>query len=313
MTLPHRVRFGVAKTLYHVPRDRYARAAIASSPTFAVVALWHSEDSTEREIVAETVTTVDTTTTTLSDDAGPAEANPKLLPVASSVGFVAGRSYLLVQGEVSQLVTCEGIDTGQFLCKQEVRHPFTSGATLRGVEISASFPADAADEDDLEAGGGPYGIVWSYTIAGVGYYPIEEAWVVRYDAQPLITTADLERRWPEVASMVSTRWSLEDAIASASDDFLADIESSGRDPHGLLHSAVARVCVADKALEKLHRWSRSDRGDEYAEVLRMDYDRRVRDLLTGQTPVRTAEISHTTNTATQGGSRVHGQPIIRRS
>jgi hypothetical protein len=314
-TAPHRIRYqGGDKILHHVPRDRYGRAAVVSGATYSIVRLWKSEDDAERDVQASAAATTDTATATLDGSAGPAQSNPKLIPVDDESDFVIGRHYLLSEGEISQLVVCAGVDVGQVLCTQEIRNAYTTEATLSGIEIPGTFPtAAAADEDDLESGGGPYGVIWSYTIADVDYYPLEEAWVVRYDTQPLITTADLERRWPEAASMVSGRWGLEDAIATATDDFLADVEASGRDPHGLRHSAVTRVCVADKALEKLHRWARTDRSDEYADVLRQDYDRRLRDLLTGQPPVRTAEVRQPTNTATQGGSKTYGTPILRRS
>lgn len=314
MTAPHRVRYGVQKTLYHVPRDRYARVSVPTgTPAYSIVALWRHDEAEDREIVASTNTSVDSTTTTLDEDAGPAEANPKLLPVTSEADFIPGRRYLLSQGTASEVVTCERTTTGQVLVKQELRNAYTTGATLRGIEISATFPDDAADEQDLEAGGGPYGIVWSYTINGVGYYPIEEAWVVRYDTIPLITTDYLSIHWPEMSSMTSNRWSPEDLIVAASDRIYADIEASNRDPHGLRHDRILSVCCVYRCIEIVHDHVKSEQAGEIATKYGDLADRLLRDLLTGQAPVRTAEIKQSTNTASQGGSKTYGLPIIRRS
>lgn len=237
-----------------------------------------------------------------------------MLPVASSASFTPGRHYLLSQGELSELVVCESVDTNQVLLRHELRHDYATGAALAGVEITGTFPsAAAADESDLENGGGPYGVIWSYTLADVPYYPLEDAWVVRYTAQPLATVADLQRRWPMLDALCKGRWNPEDAIAAASEDFLADVEEAGRDPHNLKHAQVTTVCVADRALEYLHRWANTDDSIVRADLLRQDYERRLRNLLTGQTPTRTAEVQQSTNTATQGGSQVYGKPLIRRS
>ena len=311
----HRVRYGGgAQTLYHVPRDRHGRVLLPASATYSIVALWRHEDDDARTVQASTSATIDSTSTTLSASAGPAQANPRLLPVTSSTGFLPGHAYLLVQGEVAELVECEAADTAQVLVKHELRNGYTTGATLRGIEVTGTFPSDAAnDEEDLEAGGGPYGVIWSYTLASVPYYPLEEAWVVRYTTQALITTAELVKRWPMVPALCRGRFNPEDAIAAATDDFLAEVETSGRDPHGLRHSPTTKVCVADRALEYLRRWQQTDESTAHADLLRQDYERKMANLLTGQTPERTAEVKQATDTASRGGSKEYGAALLRRS
>lgn len=313
--MTHRIRYnGGNQTVYHVARDRYGRARIPASATYSIVRLWKHEDDVDREVQASAAATIDSTSTTLSGSAGPSQANPRLLPATSSVGFSPGHRYLLSQGELSELVEVEAIDTAQVYVKHELRYDYTTGADLDGIEITGTFPtAAAADEEDLEAGGGPYGVIWAYTLASVPTYALEEAWVVRYTTQPLITTADLLRRWPMVTEICKGRWNPEDAIAAASEDFLSDVEEMGRDPHGLRHSPSTAVCVADRALEYIERWANTDDSVEHANLLRQDYERRVRSLLTGQAPKRTAEVKQSTNTAAQGGSQEYGAPLIRRS
>lgn len=311
----HRVRYsGGNQTLYHVPRDRHGRARIPASANYLIVRLWKHEDDAEREVQASAAATIDSASTTLSASAGPSQANPRLLAVASSVGFTPGRHYLLSQGELSEVVVCEAVDTSQVLVRHELRYDYTTSADLDGVEITGTFPsAAAADEEDMEAGGGPYGLIWEYTLATIPYYPLEEVWVTRYTASPLITTADLLRKWPMANRMANERWNLEDAIAAASVDFMADLEASGRDPHYLKHAPTTMACVADKALEYLRRWEQTDEGTIHADMLRQDYDRRIRDLTTGGTPERTAEVRQSTGTSVQGGSLEYGEPLIRRS
>lgn len=313
--MTHRIRYtGGNQTVYHVARDRYGRARIPASANYAIVRLWKHEDDAEREVVASTAATIDSASTTLNASAGPAQANPRLLPVSSSASFSPGHRYLLSQGELSELVEVEGVDTAQVYVKHELRYDYTTGADLDGIEITGTFSsAAAADEEDLEAGGGPYGVIWSYTLAGIPIYALEEAWVVRYTSQPLITTADLLRRWPMVTEICKDRWNPEDAIAAASEDFLSDMEEMGADPHGLRHSPSTMVCVADRALEYIERWANTDDSVEHANLLRQDYERRVRSLLTGQRPVRTADVKQATDQAAQGGSKDYGAPLIRRS
>lgn len=314
-TAPHRLRYqGGNQAVHHVPRDRYGRAAIVEAPTYAIYAGWRSEDDAEREVQASGLATVDAALSDLAGDAGPSESDPKRIPVEDESDFVAGRNYLLAEGTLVQIVTCESTDTGFVRTRQEIRHPFTTAATLAGVEISGTFPsAAAADEDDLRSGGGPYLVVWSYEIADVDYFPFEEAWVTRYTTQPIITTDYLELHWPEVSSMMSSRWNPEDLIAAATDELLADIEAAGRDPHGLQHQRVLQLCAVELCVEKAHRQAKSENALEIANEYRTRYDRRLRDLLTGRAPARTAEVAQSTNTASQGGSKAYGVPILRRS
>lgn len=307
----HQVIFeGGDQTLYHVPRDRYGRVSIPEAgSTYSIVALWRSDTDDERVVQESAPATTSSATEALTASAGPGTGDAKLLTVADSTGFVAGRQYLLSEGILSELVTVESVAPTQIRLQHTLRNDYTTSASIDGVELEATFPEAAAeDEDDLEAGGGPYGVIWSYTIGGIDFHQLEEAWVSRYTTSPLITEADVLRAYPQANDLARERWTVIDAIAAASEDFTARLEASGRRLDLFRHGVVTTVSVRLKALSYLKRWAGKD---EDAEILDQEYIRMTNDLVTGQYPERTVKINDRTDTAQQRGDRGSGEPRFR--
>ena len=301
---------GGAQSIYHVPRDRDARASYVASATYQIVDLTRGEDDPDREIVAAaTAATVDSTSTTTDAAAGPGQSDARVIPVTSEAGFTVGHVYQISQDDTSEVFQVAGTETGSLLAQHGLRNDYTTGATVRGIELAASFPSgEAADETDMKAGGGPYAVIWDYTIAGREYNPLEEIWVLRYSVQPIITETDVLRAWPLANDLARGRGSVVEAISVATEDFIARLEASGRKPELFHHSIVARVCVREKALAFLKRWQKQDEdADRHDEA----YARLMNDLTTGQFPERTAEVDHATATADKGGDKGYGMPRFR--
>lgn len=307
----HEIQYlGGDQSIYHVPRDREARASLVASANYTIVDLTRGESDPDRTVVASTAATVDSATESTTAAAGPGTTDAKAITVASTAGFEVGHVYQIVGGGYSEIFTLDTIVTNASLtATQELRYDYALGATVRGVEIAGTFPsAEAADETDMESGGGPYGVVWDYTIAGRDYAPLEEIYVLRYSTQPVITEVDVLRAWPQANSLARERFTVRDAIAVASEDYHARLEASGRKPELFKHSNVSRVAVRDLAIAYLKRWRKEDdEADRYQER----YDRLMNDLTTGQFPERTVKVEQSTNTADRDTERSYGMPRFR--
>lgn len=306
----HEITYGGGdQFVYHVPRDRSARAYFVASATYQIVDLSRSEDDADRVVQASGGATVDSTSTTTDAAAGPGQSDNRQIPVTSEAGFAVGHVYQITQDGRSETFLADYVASGVVRSSYPLRNDYTTGATVRGLELRGTFPtAEASDEDDMESGGGPYAVIWEYTIDGREHTVLEDAWVVRYSVVPMITETDVLRAWPLANELMRSRATVVDAIAVATEDFLARLEASGRKPELFRHSVVGKVAVRDKALAFLKRWQNAD---DDATRYEESYNRIMNDLTTGQYPERTVEVSQSTNTADKGGEKGYGTPRFR--
>lgn len=301
---------GGAQDVLHVPRDRLGRAGRVSSANFQIVDLSESEDSDDRVIQSSTAATVDSTSTTVATNAaGPGSGDARVITVADESGFVVGHTYQIVEDSVSETFVVSGTSTGELRSVHELRNDYSVGSAVRGIELSGEFPAaEADDEDEVEDGGGPYAVIWDYTLDGRDYLALEEIYIVRYSLQSPITESDVMRAWPLANELARERFSVQHAIASATEDFYARLEASGLKPDLFRHSTIARVACRDLAISYLHRWR--NEPDE-AVVLLERYDRLMNDFTVGQHPERTVKIDQATNTSDRDGDKSYGTPRFR--
>lgn len=307
----HEIQYlGGDQSIYHIPRDREARASLVASANYTIVDLTRGESDPDRTIVASTAATVDSATEATTAAAGPGTTDAKAISVASTAGFEVGHVYQIVGGGHSELFTLDAIVANTSLtATQDLRYDYATSSTVRGVEISGTFPqAEAADESDMESGGGPYGVVWDYTIAGRDYAPLEEIYVLRYSTQPVITETDVMRAWPLANSLNRDRFSVRDAIAVASEDYIARLQASNKRPELFKNNNVSRVAVRYLAISYLKEWRKEfEEAKDYHER----YDRLMNDLTTGQYPVGTVQVEQSTNTADRDTERSYGMPRFR--
>lgn len=304
------------QTIRHVPQDRLARTTRVTSATYSIVDLRYGEGADARELGsgAATIGAVDSL---LTAEAGPAEDNPRRIPVPTA-GIVAGRTYLLVgaDGQRESFVPLRVDATGGYLyAAYELQHDYDATARVQDLEIAATFPsAEAADEGaGLRNGAGPYQVTWTYTIDGREYFVPETFWLVRTSVQPFITEVDVLRAAPVLASRLRERATVLDAIRVATEDYWVALQCAGKNPADYRTSDIARVAVRARALEHAYRWFSTDKDDVTADRHQTQWESLIDNLTVGQPKTGTVTVDRDTNTAEAGGDKQYANQYFRRS
>lgn len=149
-----------SQSVVHVPPVRVATA------TFTISDLTYGEDDSARTIgTANSAATLDSYDQTTTAACGPSQTDPRKITVTTS-GIQVGNVYELADASgdgVTTLVRIVGTGSGYVKTSAPIPTDFASGATLKGVQLSASFPdATAADSDYIDADR-PLHVRWEYT------------------------------------------------------------------------------------------------------------------------------------------------------
>ena len=300
---------GGDQTLYHVPTDYRVHASVVSgTPSYTIIDLRRHEDDAERVLVDVTSTAVDSASQPLTSAAGPTQTDPQRITVGSTAAFSEGHSYLLSEGGQTELVLVRGLDAGNgyVYTDSDIRRNWTTSASLVGVEISATFPsAEASDDDALDDGGGPYGVVWSYSIDGRAYTPIEDLYIRRWTDTPLCTVEDIVDAFPRLAPRLrSDPGLMEKAAAFASKQVRADIRLAGHAPENL-YSEDLNLAAAMWGVIMVLEWTQGNDADADARLLdRFDQrkDAILRSAMNGRPAKRTTKVTETDASAEPGGT-----------
>lgn len=310
--MTHRVLFAeTSQTLRHVPVDRFGRVVRVTSATYTLVDLRESEDSPERELGdgAATLGSVDTLLTTT---AGASEADPTLVPVTSAAGVSAGHTYLLIAADGRrESFRVRRVDGTNVYATHELAGDYTTTARVQDVELAAAFPDDeAASESALESGAGPYQVTWDYAIEDRPYLVPETVWLTRYSVQPFITEGDVLIAYPTLGMLARRRITIADGIAAATQDYVAEAESAGKDPTLYRATHIAKVAVRERVIEYVLRWC--GKFDE-ATTHEQAWSRYVNQMFVGVPKGGAVTVSRTENTAVAGGDRRQQNRFVRRS
>lgn len=168
----HRVILGsTGQVLTHLP------ARPVTSATYVIEDLGEPQDGAERDLASGSATISGVSLTT-DADAGPREANPRKVPVASTTGAAVGAWWIEDASGVGELVMVVGVTSGDsLLTRDPLLRAYASGSTVKPLAITAAFPnVVAADEDMLDT---TLRVVWSYTISGKAQQQQEQIRVVR--------------------------------------------------------------------------------------------------------------------------------------
>lgn len=233
------------QTLVHVPHRAGASVLVASG-TYQIVDTRYSIDADEHVIVvAGTAATVDATSTALTAAAGRNAQDRRALSLASTAALVVGSQYRLeaATGQ-AELVTIAAVTSATLArTTRETRGEYPTGSTLRGVECRALFPAGpAADEDNLDAEA--WIVVWTFP----GMPPIREPInLERGEEAQLATLDDLARLDPTISIVGGERYDAAAALATAHQDFRADLSMSGASEADVLTGPLGREAVKYRA------------------------------------------------------------------
>jgi hypothetical protein len=298
---------GGDQTIYHVPLDRHVRASVVASATYAIADARKHEDDAERTVQASTAASVDATSLTLSAASGPSATNPRRIQLGALTGLVEGHQYMLVgAGGLTELITLDYLDTANnyAYAKHDIRNAFATSDTLQGVEISGTFPTlEAADDDALSGGGGPYIVSWVYTIDGTEYLPADDLYIRRYTTEGMCSEEDVLQAYPRMASRSRGVSDIADGIASATKHIQAELANAGVKPE-MISSHTLNIAATYKTIAFLLRWMRSDAGDaDDADVVyyEQQFDELMRSALNGAPPSRTTVIDPDDLSANPGG------------
>jgi hypothetical protein len=211
----HEVYFGGGdQPLVHLPLAR------ASAATYLVEDLTESNDNPARELVASTAATVDSYANAITVAAGPGAADPRLLTFAAGTAPTLGRRYLLehVDGR-GELVRCVGGTTTTMRLAVPLQGSFPIGATIRGIEVSGTFPSAAAADEDRFESDEPCRVTWTYTMRGLVWNVSELIRLQRSRAEARYlgdVVIALQEGWPELVALVpSTAHAVENMVRFA--------------------------------------------------------------------------------------------------
>lgn len=304
----HQIIYGSgAQTLRTIPVNRHARPTVATSCTYRIVDLRKSEDDPEREIVASTNATIDSTSTTTTAACGLGTANERKIPVTATAGFTQGRRYLLTSSDgIRELVLIEAISTNSYvMVRDPISRQFASSSTLRGVEVSGTFPlSEANDEEEIERGdGGPYAVDWSWD---VDPSPRREfVWLIRQPDSLLISTEDLFALEPSIASTSGKRYKPETAIRQAATEIRAWCQAHQIDPDNFHGGTMLRLAVTYRAAWHCVRQLDGPGNNERAQELKDESQKYLDSITIGQPPEKSVKTNPSTDTAPGGTSKVY--------
>jgi len=264
--------------------------------TVSIVDLREHETATDRTVLATTTVAQDTFSAVLTAAAGFSQADPHALSVITSTAAL-GRPYLLTssggQSEVVRLAS-RGLTSASTVTP--LRSNYAAADTLRGVELVATFPsAEANDEDSVDDKGGPYLVTWTYVVDGLTVTLPTTLWVDRFSLTPPIDESYVIQGMPTIAQRARGRVSVSGAIAVAWDDWLASIQSSGKDPSLFPPAHNVKVALRELALAYLVGWvagtpeEKADaRADKAAAMAALD------SILEGRAPQGQVQITRET-------------------
>jgi hypothetical protein len=242
----HRIYFEKgAQALVTIPHRGGAPVRVTAG-TFEIVDTRYSVDSDDHVIVAAgTAATVDALATTLTAAAGRNAADRRALTMTSTAGLVAGAQYILESASgQAELVRIAAVASGALArTTQELRGDYPTGTALRGVQVSATFPAPAAaDEDNLDEGA--FLVIWTFA----GLPPLRESILLeRGEEAQLATLDDLRELDPMLSVTGGDRVDPAAALSRAHKDFRLDLQMAGVIEADLLAGTLGRDAVCYRA------------------------------------------------------------------
>lgn len=242
----HRVYFDKGAQPIRTILHRDGRPVRVTAATYGIFDARFGDSSSDHVVVAEgTAATIDSVSTTLSAKAGRGATDRRTITVASTAGITAGRTYLLqAPSGVVELVRIATVASGTaLLAGAEIRGDFSAASTLKGVEVTATFPADEAD-DETNLDGMPWIVVWSID----GFPPLRETIHLERGEEALLASLDdLRELDPTLSVSGGDRIDPALALARAHRDLRTDLLMAGASESDMLLGPIGRDAVTYRA------------------------------------------------------------------
>lgn len=233
----------------HVPQGRPTAA------TFDVFRNWATDDSTPE---FSGTATIDSVETTVAAPAGPAQADPQKVSLASTTGIEPGRQYLLSENGVSELVEPIEIRAGYVRGRFPLQNNFTTAAAFVSTTISAAidatFVADRSKLSDLADPSPDYRVRWAITVGGATIIAHSVFDVVRAETRHSVDIADVNDRAPGLVDSLPTEYRSEAGrplLDAAWRAVRAEFVAISIDPNALRSGEVVDELVILRALRLL--------------------------------------------------------------
>lgn len=278
---PHQLIYGAGdQVIRTTPTRRTGEPMLVTSATATIVDLLYPSGSSEHVVTASAAATLDTTTGTTTANAGPSSGQRKRLTIANATSYVVGRPYALVglDGQVQEVVV-EHTETGFVHLRDDLRAAYASGSTLRGFQLSFTFPSATADSESafLAHDGGvesfPYAIDWVFAASPDPDPPrARELIYVRRHAEPtLARPTDVELLDSSAASLSRNLGTVERSLQQAHRDFFREIRARKVEPDRYIFGNTGRDAVVRRACEILRRAINTDQSQDLADQYRKEY------------------------------------------
>jgi hypothetical protein len=297
-----------SQTLRHVPPERITSASYVIEDLFT--------DEAGRTVASGSAT-VDTTTTTTDAASGPAQANPRKVPVASTTGFAVGDHALIasVDGGTWERFVIDGLSVGDYLVADiPLVNAYASGANVYGIDVTAPFPDGIAANESHVDEDRPYRVVWEYTIRGLVYRPQEQIRLVRASETDVSSSAVAQKirdTYPDVIARLPEASRLDRGIIAAESFVHNSLRRKGVDPHRFMGGELLLDAVYWRTL-CLFATNSSTPGDmpvaEWLEYCERKYNQTWNDIVNGEAGVGTLDLT-TKSGAMANKSRIYRSPF----
>lgn len=310
----HEVLFeGGARVLTHVPPSRVASA------TVAIEDLTASTDDTDRFVLSASAADVDSYSATTTAAAGAGQSDPRLVTHDGTAG-TAGTVYEITAPDGQhELFTTEAVTGSTLRSAVPLTGRFASGSTVRGVQLSCTFPAPAAADADLFEADVPLRVRWSYTATDGTVWRVDElVRLVRGTSSARHLAAielELRRTKPELVRLLGTQPSmLRDLVASVSRRLTADLRSKGIEPDRYFSGdegfeLLKQACVLEIAEDGIAPANVD--ASTYAAMQSQKFARMWMAATRGTDSTVAAELTRADDTAPAGSSRARRSPWRR--
>jgi len=247
---------GGAQTLKVVPIGADGDPLLLSAATAKIVDLAHTDTATDYTIEAEAAATVDNgTTDTTTANVGHTYPEKREIVVGTPASFTKGSHYALVAADGStETIKVDHVSTTSVFATDIIRGQFPTGSTLRGIEVSFTFPAATANsETEFKTHGEtPYAIDWGFT-GGTPATQRELIWMRRQPDPVWATAEDVAMYDSQVGKLNAKHNKLENAISQAHRDLRREIRSHQIDTDTIHFGDDGRDWLVRRAVELLRR------------------------------------------------------------
>lgn len=212
-------------------------------------------DDDDVELATSGSPAVDSTATTLSEDTGLGQADPRLVNLTSTSGIVAGRQYRLSRYGIVEFVEAVEVRTGYITARTPLANAWSPGAAFNATRITQALDsAWVADETNIKQILDPnptWRVRWVYVVSGVTYVRDSYFDLVRYRSTHSVTPGDIDEIYPDWINTLPTNHQVDQGarlIKSAHNAVALDLYAIGRSDESIANPHVMDELVRYRAI-----------------------------------------------------------------